>query len=238
MLICKTIVTGSKGNSYALMNDNEILLLDLGVSAKTIKKEIDFRVSDIVGCLVTHSHSDHAEAVKDFENMGIPVFKPYMNYEPNYLRRNEMYVKLYKNFKVTSFQLPHNGTENCGYFIETDNQRVLYLTDFEYCPYIFRKQKVNHIICECNYQQDLVSRDLANYEHKIRGHCSLETCKSFIAANKTNALRTVILCHMGTETTIAEECLAEVQKVVGEGVSVLVAHKGLEAELKESGCPF
>lgn len=56
MLICKTIATGSSGNSYALMNDNEILLLDLGVNAKLIKKAIDFRVSNIVGCLVTHKH--------------------------------------------------------------------------------------------------------------------------------------------------------------------------------------
>lgn len=52
----KTIATGSNGNSYALMNDNGILLLDLGVSAKVIKKAVDFRVSDIVCCLVTHKH--------------------------------------------------------------------------------------------------------------------------------------------------------------------------------------
>lgn len=52
----KTIATGSSGNSYALMNDSEILLLDLGVNAKVIKKAIDFRVSDIVACLVTHKH--------------------------------------------------------------------------------------------------------------------------------------------------------------------------------------
>jgi len=56
MLMLKTIATGSSGNSYALMNDNEILLLDLGVNARVIKKEIDFRVSDIVGCLVTNKH--------------------------------------------------------------------------------------------------------------------------------------------------------------------------------------
>lgn len=56
MLICKTIATGSSGNSYALMNDNEILLLDLGVSSKVIKKAINFRISNIIGCLVTHKH--------------------------------------------------------------------------------------------------------------------------------------------------------------------------------------
>lgn len=56
MIMLKTIATGSSGNSYALMNDKEILLLDLGVSAKVIKKAVDFRVSDIAGCLVSHGH--------------------------------------------------------------------------------------------------------------------------------------------------------------------------------------
>lgn len=52
----KTIATGSSGNCYTLMNGKEMLLLDLGVSEKVIKKAIDFRISDIVGCLVTHKH--------------------------------------------------------------------------------------------------------------------------------------------------------------------------------------
>lgn len=56
MLMLKTIATGSNGNSYALMSGNEILLLDLGVSAREIKKSIDYRVSDIVGCCVSHKH--------------------------------------------------------------------------------------------------------------------------------------------------------------------------------------
>lgn len=56
MIMLKTIATGSSGNCYALIADNEILLLDLGVSSKEIKRAIDFRVTDISGCLVTHSH--------------------------------------------------------------------------------------------------------------------------------------------------------------------------------------
>lgn len=56
MIMLKTIATGSSGNCHALMNDNEILLLDLGVSEKVIKRAIDFRVSDIVACLISHSH--------------------------------------------------------------------------------------------------------------------------------------------------------------------------------------
>lgn len=159
--------------------------------------------------------------------MGIPVFKPYE------IKTNTQ-NKWLGSFQITTFDLPHNGTENRGFFIQTlDNQRILYLTDFEYCRYRFTEQKVNHILIECNYQKELVERDLPNYEHKIRGHCSLETCKSFIESNKTNALRTVILCHMSGDSCNAEECLSEVQNVVGEGVNIVVARKGLEVELSK-----
>lgn len=55
-MLLRTIATGSKGNAYALINKNEILLLDLGVSAKEIKKSINFRIADVVGCVVSHKH--------------------------------------------------------------------------------------------------------------------------------------------------------------------------------------
>lgn len=231
-MFVRCIGTGSSGNCYALYdNGGKILLLDLGLARKQILRGIDFNVSDVVGAVASHSHLDHAKAVKDFENMGIKVWKPFS--ESNLTDRMK-----FGEFSVQCFSLPHNGVANFGFYINANGQKILYLTDYEYCRFNFKSLQVNHIICECNYQQELVSRDLANYEHKIRGHCSLETCKSFIAANKTNALRTVIICHMGAETTIAEECLSEVQNVVGEGVSVFVAHKGLEVKLKESRCPF
>lgn len=163
--------------------------------------------------------------------MGIKVWKPYHESDLTDCMK-------FCSFSIQCFPLPHNGTPNFGFYINAGGQKVLYLTDYEYCKFNFKSLAVNHIICECNYQKELVERDLPNYEHKIRGHSSLDYCKSFIQANKTSSLRTVILCHMGAETTIAEECLAEVQKVAGEGVNVHIAYKGLEAELKESRCPF
>ena len=218
--------TGSSGNCYLLNNGNETLILDCGISIRKIKKTLNWDISRVVAVLCSHSHSDHSKAVKDFENMGIKVWKPFS--ESNLTD----YMK-FGRFLVQCFPLPHNSTPNFGFYINANRQKVLYLTDYEYCRFNFKSLQVNHIICECNYQQELVSRDLANYEHKIRGHSSLNYCKRFISDNKTPALRTVILCHMGAETTIPEECLSEVQKVVGEGVNVFVAYKGLEVELNK-----
>ncbi len=231
-MVLKTIATGSSGNCHALIsNDNEILLLDVGVGVKEIKRGIDYRISDVVGAVVSHGHGDHSRSVRDFESMGIPIHKPYDETIACPLKRK------FGNFDVQAFKLPHNGTPNYGYYIKAGGQSILYMTDFEYCRYNFLKQKVNHILIECNYQKDLVDRDLPQYEHKIRGHCSLDYCKKFIEDNATPALRTVLLLHMGTETCEPMECVAEVQKVVPMA-NVDYARKGFEIELKESGCPF
>lgn len=55
-MLMKCIATGSTGNSYYVEHNGEILLLDAGVDIKTIKEGIDFRVADVIGCLVTHKH--------------------------------------------------------------------------------------------------------------------------------------------------------------------------------------
>ena len=63
----KCIATGSTGNSYALISDTgEILLLDLGMSEKTIKKGIDWKISNVVGAVISLGLSEHSFSVDDF----------------------------------------------------------------------------------------------------------------------------------------------------------------------------
>lgn len=57
MMRFKCLASGSKRNCYYLQNDkNEILILDAGISISEIKKGIGFKVSNIAGALITHSH--------------------------------------------------------------------------------------------------------------------------------------------------------------------------------------
>lgn len=227
MLILKTLATGSSGNCYLLSTENETLILDCGIPIKEIKKGLNFDLSKIVGCVVTHEHKDHSLSVKDIENMGIKVWG------------TSIFRKWIGGFKVISFEVPHDDVECYGFLIECpDGQKVLYATDFEYIKYNFQKIGIDHIIIECNYQQEYVNRDLPNFEHKIKGHCSLDTCKKFIEVNATDRLKTVLLVHMGFETCNAEECVSEIKKVVKSCVFVDYARKGLETILRDNICPF
>lgn len=227
---------GSSGNCYLLSTETETLVLDCGLPIREIKKGLDWDISKVVGVLCTHSHLDHAKSVKDFENMGIPVFAPYRSLEP-------MSFKDGSQFKVQAFDLTdkngkfmhtNNDGSECpcyGFLIEHEGMgKMLYITDTELVKWQF--SGINHILISCNYQKKYIS-DSAKRNHVLLGHMELETVKEFIKANKSNALRTVILCHLSGDSCNAEECLAEVQKVAGEVVNVVVARKGLEVELSK-----
>lgn len=233
-MFVRCIGTGSSGNSYALYdNGGKILLLDLGLARKQILKGIDFNVSDVVGSVVSHVHADHSKSVKDFENMGIPVFKPFDETIACPLKIR------YGSFGVQAFKVPHDGIPCYGFYITVDGHRILYATDFEYLPCSFKNVRLTDMLVECNHQKELVDKEQTKYPHQVKGHCSLDTLiEKVIKENITSDLRTIVLCHMSGDSCNAEECLEEVQKVAGEGISVVVAHKGLGVELKESGCPF
>lgn len=235
-MFLKCIGSGSSGNSYALVdNDNKILLLDLGMTVREIKRAVDYRISDVVGAVVTHSHLDHSRSVKDFESMGIPVFAPY---DKHYIKRK------FGSFVIKPFGLTdghghfkHTNADGsecpCYGFLIThpDMGRLLYITDTELVKWRFKD--INHILISCNYQSKYITDDDAKRNHVLRGHLELETVKEFIKANKSNALRNVILCHLSQENANAGEMVAEVQKVAGAGVNADYARPGLQIELSE-----
>ena len=52
----KIIGSNSAGNAYALDSGSEILLLEAGMKMAEVKRSINFRLSDVVGVCVSHSH--------------------------------------------------------------------------------------------------------------------------------------------------------------------------------------
>lgn len=56
-MFMRVISSGSQnGNCYALSSDDEILLLDCGCNYKKILRGIDFQISKVVGCILSHEH--------------------------------------------------------------------------------------------------------------------------------------------------------------------------------------
>lgn len=136
---------------------------------------------------------------------------------------------------VTPFYLPHTTRDkdtgalipcpNFGYLIQCGDEKLLYMTDFEFCKYVFKSQRINYMLLECNHMDDLMDSGSANYVHALKGHSSVSTVRDIILANKTPDLRNVILCHLSSENADPDRMKSEIQQVAGKWVRVEVAEK-------------
>lgn len=228
-MVLRCLGSSSDGNCYLLKNDTECLVIENGISFKEVKKALNFDIMQIVGNIASHRHGDHHKYTHEYKNAGIPTFCPFEFEESEATRK----LIKFSGFTIQCFPLIHDVPCYGFYIRHEELGKCLFATDTLCISPVFKNLGINHILAECNYQDNMVDKNSPNYKHKLCHHMSLETCKSFIATNKTNSLRTVMLCHMGTETTIAKECLADVQKVAGDGVKCVCAVAGLEIELSQ-----
>ena len=230
-LIC--IGSSSKGNAYALEAADEILFLEAGCPIKDVKKAIGWKVGDVVGCVVSHCHGDHIGKIRDYCNIGFPIYTNDETaefietvYDEKVLSVTEFQRLSLGGFTIQPFYLPHNGVSNFGYLIEHDEMgRLLFMTDMEYCRYEFAALGINHILVESNYDMELVDKSIPNYTHKLLGHCSIQTACGIIRANRTPELRTVTLCHLGAFSD-EDDFKRQAKESAGAGVSVDIADTG------------
>jgi len=216
MMMLKCLAEGSSGNCWVLKHNDEILLLDCGIPAKKIKQGIDYNIISVQGVCLTHWHKDHSLAFKDLTDMGLKVFSPV---ESNELRK-------FGSFTVQSFSVPHGNTPCFGFYIKVAGHKMIYATDLEFIPVSFKKQELDTLIIEVNYQDKFVDREASNFDHKVLHHCELQTAIGIVEANLTDKLKNVIITHMGDTTCDANECVTEIKKIVSDSVTVDYAKAG------------
>lgn len=233
--------SSSAGNCYLLQADSgETLILDCGIPIKEIKKGLNWNVKDVVGVLCTHQHSDHNKSLKDFINMGIPVFAPYLSLES---------MKMETEFNIRMFDLTtidgnwtHTNADGTpcpifGFLItHKEMGRMLYITDCEVIKWKFKD--INHILLGVNYDKDLVDTDNPKANHVFRGHLSIDTACDFVKANDSDSLQNIIMCHLSSENADKDSFIEKMKKVAC-GANVDVAEQSKSWILNNpSKCPF
>jgi phosphoribosyl 1,2-cyclic phosphodiesterase len=237
----KCLATGSSGNCYLLQADSgETLIIDCGIRIKEIKKGLNWNVKDVVGAICTHQHSDHNKSLKDFINMGIPVFAPYLSLES---------MKMETEFNIRMFDLTtidgswtHTNADGTacpifGFLItHKEMGRMLYITDCEVIKWKFKD--INHILLGVNYDKDLVDTDNPKANHVFRGHLSIDTACDFVKANDSDSLQNVIMCHLSSENADKDSFIEKMKNAVNVA-NVDVAEQGKSWILRKGDeCPF
>lgn len=228
------INSNSKGNAYILEASNsEALLLECGVRFDMIKKALGFKLSRVVGCLVTHEHQDHCKSVHEVMAAGVDVWASKGTHDAmgTYSHHRARVCWLDANYAVGSFlikpfDVKHDAAEPLGYLIRhAECGTVLFLTDSYYCEYKFTG--LNNIIIEANYCQTIIDKRVADganpkflRDRILTSHMSLATCKQTLQSYNLKDVNNIVLIHLSDGNSDEARFKKEVEETTGKMVHV------------------
>lgn len=232
MIEIKALASSSKGNCYHITDGSTPLLLECGISYKDIQRGLNFKMSSIAACLVTHEHGDHVKAIKDVMKAGIDVYASKGTFEIlNIVNHRMKPVKAREQFQIGTwtilpFEVEHDVSEPVGFLLANQQgEKVLFATDTYYIRYKFKG--LTHILCECNYSLDILNQnvsagfiDKGRKKRLMRSHFSLENVKDFLKANDLSKVQEIWLLHLSDTNSNADLFKKEIQELTGKMVFV------------------
>lgn len=235
-----SLASGSSGNCYYLGNREYGILIDAGIGVRTIKKalkEKDIPFESIIALFITHDHADH---IKSAGVLGEKYFLPVYTTEEIHVGMNKNYSmteKIYqskrvlckdktlelRDFAITAFEVPHDGTDNVGYFIEYKGKRFVFATDLGHIPrevagYL---AQANYLVLEANYDTEMLKNGRYSPYLKQRvagdnGHMSNCDTAEFLASVYDKKLEYVFLCHLSQDNNHPELAFKTVEYRLGQ----------------------
>ena len=232
--------TGSSGNCYKVKIGKATLLLECGLPYKVIQKKLDFKVSEIDACLVTHEHMDHAKAVKDLMKAGVDCYMTKGTAEAlkvNGHRLHNFYkspdrswqynFKLLKDLIILPFEAVHDVAEPVSYFIKTrdDKESLVFVTDTAYLKY--KIPDCDCLMIECNYVKSVLDEkdkqgeiDVSLRNRIVKNHMSLETLVEALKAADLSRTKKIYVLHLSDLNSDEEMIKRTIQETTGIEVVV------------------
>lgn len=230
------IASGSSGNLYKINDGHTPLLLECGIPFREIQKCLDFKLSSIRGCLVTHEHMDHVKAIKDMLHRGIDCYMSAgtasaLQLDPSnriHICRGEEPFTI-GTWTVVPFDVQHDSKEPLGFLLSSNGENVLYATDTYYLKYRFTG--MTHIMVECNHSYAIIDENVKEgrlpaylARRLTRSHFSLENLKEFFKANDLGQVKEIWLLHLSNANS--DEALFRKEIASLTGKPVYVAQRG------------
>ncbi len=236
--------SGSSGNSYLLRNDDCSILIDAGISARTMRKhfkDLGVGLDEIKAIFITHDHADHIKALGVFVNdMKIPLYateEVHRGINRNHCLSTKIATEhvriIHKgepvsigDIQVTPFAVPHDSNDCVGYTVVHGDVSFCLITDAGHVTPCIEENvsKANYLVLEANHDEDMLmmgpySAYLKGRIRGDRGHLSNKTAAELLTRCASPALRHVWLCHLSEENNHPELARKTVETILrGHGI--------------------
>lgn len=232
MIEVTAIASSSKGNCYRITDGSTSLLLECGINYRDIQKALNFQMTQISGCLISHEHGDHVKSIKDVLKAGIDCYmSPGTAGAINVSHHRIKVVEAGKPFKIGTFQImafdvQHDVAQPYGFLImNKEGEKLLFATDTYYIKYKF--SGLTHILVECNYSEKILKENIENgsvpkvmEKRLLQSHFSLENVKEFFKANDLSKVQEIWLLHLSSSNSDEKWFKEEIMRLTGKVVYI------------------
>lgn len=245
------LASGSKGNATVIKGPQTTLLIDLGLSLREYRNRLSLfslKEEDVFAVLYTHKHGDHlTPQYSKVANGNIYAPAKTMPAEANYYEVKPYVSFMINEFKVTPLATSHDAPHSVGYVFETEDYKVVYMTDTGYIStrnleymtnanlYIIEANHNTTMLLQSNRPFDLIQRILSD-----TGHLANEATAHYLAEIVGPKTEAIVLAHLSEEANTPELALKAVDNVFRKfaidqtGMNIVTAqqHTPISGELK------
>jgi phosphoribosyl 1,2-cyclic phosphodiesterase len=135
------LASGSNGNCYYIGNEDEAVLIDMGISNRQLKKrmqETGLSLQKVKALFISHEHVDHIKGMRSVTDCnpisGYATRKTYESARKDYRSGKISFfspgdVIPVGSMKIHTFGKLHDAVDPVSFRIEIDNRHVAVLTD-------------------------------------------------------------------------------------------------------------
>lgn len=250
--------SGSSGNCSYVGDRRSGFLIDAGIDGKKVEQtlaEHGISMDRVRGICLTHDHGDHVRYVysilRNHRHMKLYCTPKILN---GMLRRHSLSRRIkdyhravYKefdfsigNFVITPFEVLHDGTDNCGFFINHGRANMAVATDLgRITPRVENYMSQAHfVVIESNYDLNMLLTGpyLDHLKARIRydnGHLDNEDSARFIAGIYGPHLRYVFLCHLSKDNNTPDIALSAHRRALTAAHADIVVGDGTNEHLSD-----
>lgn len=221
--------SSSAGNLYSVRSENHTLLIEAGVQIKKARVALQYRLSAVDGCIISHAHADHSKGANDLMKAGIDCYMTIETAEAlgwSHVGHRLHIIEALKQFRIADFWtvLPFPTEHDChgsvGFLVSDGQEKLLFATDTFYVRYRFIG--LNLIAVECNYSDETIAPDLdpAIKKRLLTSHFSLKNVLDFFKANDLSAVRELFLLHLSDANSDEAIFKAAIMAATGKPTTV------------------
>jgi beta-lactamase domain protein len=246
-----TLGSGSKGNCALVLSENSAILIDAGITYRLVEKNlenINLSFNNIDGILITHCHKDHTAHLKAIiKNTKINAYIPKKMYESiRDLIPIERCIFINDDFNINDFKIKlihtsHDAPSSVGYIIESNNKKMMYVTDTGYLnrKYVLPCTNLDIYLIESNHDETMLMN--GPYPHFLKarvigdeGHLSNSQTAKFLKKVVGNKTKIIMLLHLSEKNNNQELAYNTVTKELNtQQIKVIIAKQDEESPLLE-----